>query len=84
MRGNSEIKGQDVDVPYVVKPATTDGERITECRVGSRPTDYATIELLNPQAPGNRLWQVLDPVNANKTSFTRSGATSNLRYLPRG
>jgi Second Messenger Oligonucleotide or Dinucleotide Synthetase domain len=30
MRGNSEIEGQDVDLPFVVKPTTTDGERITE------------------------------------------------------
>ncbi len=30
MRGNSEIEGQDVDLPYVVRPTTTDGERITE------------------------------------------------------
>jgi hypothetical protein len=30
MRGDVEIEGQDVDVPFVVKPSTTDGERITE------------------------------------------------------
>jgi len=30
MRGNSEIEGQDVDLPFVVKPSTKDGERIGE------------------------------------------------------
>jgi hypothetical protein len=30
MRGNDEIEGQDVDLPFVVKPSTSDGERITE------------------------------------------------------
>jgi hypothetical protein len=30
MRGNSEIEGQDVDLPFVVKPMTAEGERITE------------------------------------------------------
>lgn len=28
MRGHSEIEGQDVDLPFVVRPATTEGERI--------------------------------------------------------
>jgi hypothetical protein len=30
MRGGAEIEGQDVDLPFVVKPATSDGERIGE------------------------------------------------------
>jgi hypothetical protein len=30
VRGGSEIEGQDVDLPFVVRPATTDGERIDE------------------------------------------------------
>lgn len=30
MRGHSEIEGQDVDLPFVVRPATTDGERIDQ------------------------------------------------------
>jgi hypothetical protein len=30
MRGNSEIEGQDVDLPFVVKPTTNDGEQIDE------------------------------------------------------
>lgn len=30
MRGNSEIEGQDVDLPFVVGPASTDGARIEE------------------------------------------------------
>jgi hypothetical protein len=30
MRGHSEIEGQDVDLPFVVRPATKDGERIGE------------------------------------------------------
>jgi hypothetical protein len=30
MRGGAEIEGQDVDLPFVVKPATADGERIDE------------------------------------------------------
>jgi hypothetical protein len=30
MRGNSEIEGQDVDLPFVVKPTTSDGNRIDE------------------------------------------------------
>jgi Second Messenger Oligonucleotide or Dinucleotide Synthetase domain len=30
LRGNSEIEGQDVDLPFIVKPAKTDGERINE------------------------------------------------------
>jgi hypothetical protein len=30
MRGNSEIEGQDVDLPFVVKPSTKDGERIDD------------------------------------------------------
>jgi hypothetical protein len=30
MRGNSEVEGQDVDLPFVVQPATADGERIDE------------------------------------------------------
>ena len=28
-------------------------------------TDYATVEPFNPEAQGNPLWQVIDPVNAN-------------------
>jgi hypothetical protein len=30
MRGDNEIEGQDVDLPFVVKPQTTDGEKIDE------------------------------------------------------
>jgi Second Messenger Oligonucleotide or Dinucleotide Synthetase domain len=30
MRGNSEIEGQDVDLPFVVKPSKKDGERIDD------------------------------------------------------
>jgi hypothetical protein len=30
MRGGLEIEGQDVDLPFVVRPMTTDGERIDE------------------------------------------------------
>jgi Second Messenger Oligonucleotide or Dinucleotide Synthetase domain len=30
MRGHSEIEGQDVDLPFVVRPNTADGERIDE------------------------------------------------------
>jgi len=30
MRGNSEIEGQDVDLPFVVKPTVKDGDRIDE------------------------------------------------------
>lgn len=30
LRGNAEVEGQDVDLPFVVKPATKDGERIGE------------------------------------------------------
>jgi hypothetical protein len=30
MRGHSEIEGQDVDLPFVVRPKTADGERIEE------------------------------------------------------
>src|SRR5688572_11582217 len=30
MRGEVEIEGQDVDLPFVVKPATVDGERIDD------------------------------------------------------
>jgi hypothetical protein len=30
LRGNSEIEGQDVDLPFIVKLAQTDGERIDE------------------------------------------------------
>jgi hypothetical protein len=30
MRGNTEIEGQDVDLPFVVRAATTEGERIDE------------------------------------------------------
>ncbi len=30
MRGNTEIEGQDVDLPFVVKPAAAEGERIDE------------------------------------------------------
>jgi Second Messenger Oligonucleotide or Dinucleotide Synthetase domain len=30
MRGNSEIEGQDVDLPFVVKPTAKDGDRIGE------------------------------------------------------
>jgi hypothetical protein len=30
MRGGAEIEGQDVDLPFVVRPATTEGERIGE------------------------------------------------------
>jgi hypothetical protein len=34
MRGDSEIEGQDVDVPFVVRPAAKDGDKIDEllCR----------------------------------------------------
>ena len=30
MRGDSDIEGQDVDLPFVAKPTTADGERIAE------------------------------------------------------
>lgn len=30
MRGDSEIEGQDVDLPFVIKPSSQDGERIDE------------------------------------------------------
>jgi hypothetical protein len=30
MRGNSEIEGQDIDLPFVVKPSTAEGEKIAE------------------------------------------------------
>ncbi|SRR6266568_2159626 len=30
IRGDTEIEGQDVDLPFVVKPATTEGERIKD------------------------------------------------------
>ncbi len=30
MRGNSEIEGQDVDLPFVIKPTAKDGDRIDE------------------------------------------------------
>jgi hypothetical protein len=30
MRGNSEVEGQDIDLPFVVQPATKDGGRIDE------------------------------------------------------
>lgn len=30
MRGNAEIEGQDVDLPFVVKPASAGGERLDE------------------------------------------------------
>jgi len=30
MRGNSEIEGQDVDLPFVVKPTATDGDKIDD------------------------------------------------------
>jgi hypothetical protein len=30
MRGNSEIQGQDVDLPFVIKPTAKDGDRIDE------------------------------------------------------
>jgi hypothetical protein len=30
MRGHSEIEGQDVDLPFVVRPDTSEGERISE------------------------------------------------------
>lgn len=30
MRGDLEVEGLDVDLPFVVKPTTTDGERISE------------------------------------------------------
>jgi len=30
MRGHSEVEGQDVDLPFVVRPKTVDGERIEE------------------------------------------------------
>ncbi len=30
MRGNAEIEGQDVDLPFVVKPATSAGEKLDE------------------------------------------------------
>jgi hypothetical protein len=30
MRGNSEIEGQDVDLPFVIKPTSKDGDRIDE------------------------------------------------------
>jgi hypothetical protein len=30
MRGNSEIEGQDVDLPFVVKPTAKDGDKIDE------------------------------------------------------
>src|ERR1700675_820679 len=33
MRGNSEIEGQDVDLPFVVKPTTDGGEQIDELLV---------------------------------------------------
>lgn len=30
MRGGAEIEGQDIDLPFVVRPTTTDGDRINE------------------------------------------------------
>jgi hypothetical protein len=30
MRGNSEIEGQDLDLPFVIKPTAKDGDRIDE------------------------------------------------------
>jgi hypothetical protein len=30
MRGHSDVEGQDVDLPFVVRPATADGEKISE------------------------------------------------------
>jgi hypothetical protein len=40
LRGNSEIEGQDVDLPFVVRPAARDGERIEELL--ERFSKYAT------------------------------------------
>jgi hypothetical protein len=41
LRGNSEIEGQDVDLPFVVRPAARDGERIEELL--ERFSKYATV-----------------------------------------
>lgn len=30
MRGSSEVEGQDVDLPFVIKPTAKDGDRIDE------------------------------------------------------
>lgn len=30
MRGDTEVEGQDIDLPFVVRPATIEGQRITE------------------------------------------------------
>jgi hypothetical protein len=38
---------------------------VTAQRMRVSFTDYATIEPFNPDAQGNPLWQVFDPVNAN-------------------
>ena len=38
---------------------------LTKNRTTIAFSDYATIETYDPNAPGNRLWRVADPVNAN-------------------
>ena len=43
MRGDSEIEGQDVDLPFVVKPASKDGDRIDELL--GRFERYATARI---------------------------------------
>ena len=45
MRGNSEIEGQDVDLPFVVKPARGEDERIDELL--QRFAKYATASYPN-------------------------------------
>lgn len=50
MRGGAEIEGQDVDLPFVVRPATTEGERIDELL--RRFAGYARASYPNtPQEP---------------------------------
>jgi hypothetical protein len=45
MRGNSEIEGQDVDLPFVIKPTSKDGDRIDE--LPRRFEGYATASYPN-------------------------------------
>lgn len=49
MRGHSEIEGQDVDLPFVVKPRDKDGDRIGSMRYSTVST--AMLARATPRTP---------------------------------
>ena len=51
MRGNTEIEGQDVDLPFVVKPETTEASESTNCSSVSRSMQRQAIPALPGGSP---------------------------------